>query len=371
MINKFLQFIKKQQLAIRLARFDCLFITDSLSTFDSVRPLAKLFRRKSRLTPVLRVQTFLEYIQSPLLFAVYEEITSRTDIVPEAAYVLPVPSRLLSGDILYRTNAPLKDRSFYLGLFREIVRRDLPELENQYKIFEKRIDTLFDMRFYGSELEHICEDAAGADTYCRYEVDWLKTNREKLYLSFDEPCRQTSSLNKEAQKNLAALFGYLLFEKSVFVSYWDSLCVNKESQVSFLNFDAVYPAYPELKRYAADFILDGRRPEKSEEYKISRGLKLLRDFCPSVRLPEFWDKYLEAESFIPREYPVPNQEFLRRLKENGMSLGQHHPIIMSDPHELSYLLRNPKLKNDPQFRKSSFFYWGPMALIFVYLLYYF
>lgn len=371
MINKFLQFLKKQQLAINLAKHDCLFVTASLKSFDSVRPLASLFCKKSRLSPLVRIQHFLDSQHDPILVAAYEEITSRTDIVLPADYMMPAPRKVYDGDVLFRKAASLKSKEFYTRLFREIVREDFPELAEQYRIFERRLDILCDMRFYGSEMEHICEEACASENYCPFEIDWHTTSKEKLYLCFDDKCTFSKTLEKEAQIRFCRLFGYLVFERSMFVSYWNGIGVNEHQQVCFLNFDSTYPAYPSVKKFAVDYLAQRRQPLRPEEYKMARALKLLQKFCPEVDISKEWANYLGQDDFGPTIQDNQEQDFLKQLAEGGMSLGQYQPIMMNNPEDLSYMLRPKDLKKEAQFGKSSIVYWGPLAIIFYAILYYF
>ena len=161
MINKFLQFIKKQRLAIRLAWFDCLFVIEGLQTFSYALPLARFFRRRLSGDNIQHLHNFLIYNQNPLFFALYEEAASRQDIFAAPVYVFPVSDKQFAGDMLYRLAAGSEDKKFYLSLFREIVRRDYPELRAQYKVFERRLDTIYDMRFRASEMELLCEASVG------------------------------------------------------------------------------------------------------------------------------------------------------------------------------------------------------------------
>lgn len=370
MINKFLQFIKKQRLAILLARFDCLFVISGLQTFKYAFPWIKLFRRKRPGDKTERLRNFLMTVQNPLFFAVYEEAASRQDIFAAPVYVFPEDERQFAGDELYKRSVASEDKNFYRSLLREIVRRDYPELREQYKVFERRLDTIYDMRFLASEMELVCEAVSGFAGFCPYEVDWLKTTREKLCLSFEYPARSKRILKPREQENLSRLFAYMFFEKSLFVSYWRSLCVGDHSQVSFLDFDAVYPVTPELKKYLLRFVQNQQNPHRPEEYKLRRAIMVLQEFCPDINIFAAWDEYLNPADFSPR-VRSDNDNLLAQLKNGGFDLGQYQPVELQSPEELSYLLQPQNLKKGARFRKSSIVYWGPLAVLFYVLLNYF
>lgn len=105
MINQFLQFLKKQRLAIRLARFDSLFVISGLQSFRRQMLVARMFVRRSPGTPLIRFQRFLQAENNPLLFAAYEEFTCRTDFLPFASYLLPAEPQTLHGNVCFRTTA--------------------------------------------------------------------------------------------------------------------------------------------------------------------------------------------------------------------------------------------------------------------------
>ena len=112
MINKFLQFIKKQRLAIRLARTDSLFVISGLRTFRYERPLARLFRCRLPYSPLVRFQKFLQLENNPLLNALYEEFACRTDFLPFASYLLPGDSQKLQGEVCFRNTNGFKEKEF-------------------------------------------------------------------------------------------------------------------------------------------------------------------------------------------------------------------------------------------------------------------
>ena len=370
MINKFLQFIKKQRLAILLARFDCLFVISGLEAFKYAFPWIKIFRRKQPGDETERLRNFLLAVQNPLFFAVYEEVSSRQDIFAAPVYVFPEDEKLLTGDKLYKKASDSKDKAFYRTLFREIIRRDYPELKEQYKVFEHRLDTLYDMRFLATEMELVCEAAAGFAGFCPYGVDWLGTTKEKLCLIFEAPVRSKRLLKPKEQENLSRLFAYMFFEKSLFVSYWRNLCVGDRSQVSFIDFDAAYPVTPELKNYLIRFVQSQQKPSRPEEYKLRRAVMVLQEFCPDINIFAAWDEYLNLTDFSPH-VRSDNDNLLSQLKNGGFDLGQYQPVELRSPEELSYLLQSKDLKKGARFRKSSIVYWGPLAVLFYVLLNYF
>lgn len=368
MRNQFLQFIKKQKLAIRLAKFDSLFAIENLSAFRKTLPLAKLFRCQSEQNPIRRLQRFLDSENNPLLNAVYEELTSRTDILPAVAYLQPVADITLVGDVLARTIGDLGDVEFYLNLFAEIINSDYPELAEQLELFQKRLDAITDMRFYASELEMLCAEVAAFERGCPFEIDWIKSNKEKLYLYFEKSYEYSVHLPLSAQESLSRLFGYLIFEKAIFISSWNGVGYNRNGQVCLLDFDYLYPVSPSLRQYAIDYLTKGREPILVKEFKMRRALQLLEEYCPNLKVFKFWKAYFSQEIRQYASEAGADRQFVKNLEANGLGFCAHSQIMVTDPEEISYLLDSHRHKEDSQYKKSSIFYWGPLALVLGWLI---
>ena len=145
-----LQFIKKLNLAISLAEHDSLFVVSGLKSFALPARLAALFRIPSDATPAERVSSFLNAEDNPLLYAAFDEITARSDVVgSEILFDENREERIFNGDVVFKTSEKLADDDFFIRLFGEIADVDLPQLKPQLQTFLKRLDLLRDMRFYG------------------------------------------------------------------------------------------------------------------------------------------------------------------------------------------------------------------------------
>ena len=244
MNNRFLQFIKKQKLAIRLDRFDALFIISGLKAFRGVISIAKLFVHKSKHCPLVRFQKFLLSENNPLLYALYDQITSRTDLLPYDGYFLPVEPQVLTGDMCLKTNKGLKGIKFYLDLCEEIIKDDYPELTEQFVLFKQRLDAVFDMRFYASELEMLCGEVGGFERGCPFDINWQKTGRNELWLDFSKKYNFSSQLPPKAQESLSRLIAYLIFDKKIFMSLFQGVGYNHQNRVCLVDIDYLYQVSP-------------------------------------------------------------------------------------------------------------------------------
>lgn len=109
-----LQFIKKLNLAISLAEHDSLFVVSGLKSFALPARLAALFRIPSDATPAERVSSFLNAEDNPLLYAAFDEITARSDVVgSEILFDENREERIFNGDVVFKTSENLRMMIFY------------------------------------------------------------------------------------------------------------------------------------------------------------------------------------------------------------------------------------------------------------------
>lgn len=371
MINEILQFIKKTILAIKLARYNLLDLVSPLKTFKKASIIARFFKHKDSSPLPERIRRFLDAENNPYLYALAEEISARSDIIgSDFFYTRPLDTQVLDGSVLFKTAAAPQDAGFWLALFKELAVVDYPKLKEQYNFFERRLDILNDMRFYASELELLSESSSELERSCLYEVDWIRSDKQKLWLCFDEDCRFTAQLDVKAQESLSRLFAFLLFEKGVFVSFWNGVSVNAKGHVGLLNFDFIYPADEHLQNFGRLYVLGAIMPQTLSELKLVRGIRLMEVFCPDIKVFKFWDKYLKAD--IPlRRVSTDTTGLLRHLQQSGVIVNAEIPIPHTSYEDVAYLLDNKRHKNEARYRKSSVLYWGPLVVAAYLLLKYF
>ncbi len=359
MINRFLQFLKKQQLAVKLAKSDLLFLIEGLQSFKLELPLAKLFYQKQKASKLKRISHFLENENNPLLYALVKELS----VLDDKLFYLPLSKRIpLNECILFKTTKGIKDANFYVALYTQLVNDDFLELKGDIR----HLYINFDMRLYAADLENLNDLLNEDDHCCQMEVDWIKTSKENLYLCFDKKCQFTQKLNLKAQENLSRLFAFMFLEKSVFVSYWNGIMLSPKNEVGFLDFDSVYKADSTLLRYALSYIKQKTPAKNLLELKLQRALELLRHYCPDIDCFAFWNSQI-ITSHETKEDKV-NSEKLDKLKDNGFNFGTQQKVADINPKDFEYLLDINRHRKDPQFRKSSIYYWGPL-LVLIYVLF--
>lgn len=368
MINGILQFIKKTILAINLARWNLLLLVSGLKTFQLPVLLARWFVVPNEAPLEQRICGFLKAKNNLYLNALVEEIAAQPDIVgTKFLWTGEATDYSLEGSFLFKSTAFVKDENFWQSLLKELVIKDFPKLKEQYNFFERRLDVLHDMRFYGSELELLTENTADLERSCRFDVDWIRTNKEKLWLCFDQDCRYSSKLEIKAQESLSRIFAFLLFEKNKFVSFWSGVSVNASGHVSFLDFDFIYIVDDKLKNFAISYIEDGASPKSLAEYKLVRALKLLEYYCPDIKIFKQWQVYFDASSSL-FTINTDTTGLLQHLKKSGIIVDDSEKIKHTEFDDVSYLLDKNRHKKDPRYRKSSILYWGPLLIVIYFLL---
>lgn len=373
MINEILQFIKKQKLAIHLARHNALFVIKGLKSFSGVMPLAKLFVVKNKLPHARCIENFLAAENNPILYAATDEIAARSDIVGKTLlYPYNQQTRTMHQEVLFKSIPLDSERKFWVELFREIVNKDFPQLKSQLSFFERRLDIILDLRFYGSELETLHENSANYESCCDFEIDWIKTNKHNLFLDFDGTCRFTQMLPKAAQENLVNLCAYLFYEQSLFISSFSGVSLDEKNQVSFLDFDYIYQAETTLKDFAAQY-MQGKapQPQSNNEYKLQRAFMLLKRYCPDVDIVAIWHNSGGSDSLTPRFAPTDELSYLKLMTDSGINLLYRDEIPDTNASSLAYLLDSSRHKKDPQYRKSSLLYAAPLFLLIYVLFKYF
>lgn len=359
MINRFLQFLKKQQLAVKLAQNDLLFLVENLQSFKLELPLAKLFYQKQKISKLKRISNFLESEDNPLLYTLTKELS----VLDNKLFYLPkLKKTALNECLLFKTTQGIKDANFYIQLFVELVNKDFPILDGEIN----HLYTNFDMRLYAADLESLNGILNEDEHCCQMEIDWIKTSKENLYLCFDKKCQFTQKLNPLAQENLSHQFAFMLLEKSVFISYWNGVMLSPNNEVGFLDFDAIYTADSELLKYALSYIKQKTPAKTLLEFKLQRALSLLEYYCPDIDCFASW----RSIAITNHEYKTgeSNSDILEKMRNNGFDFGASPQITDTNPKDFEYLLDVGRHRKDPQFRKSSIYYWGPL-LVLIYILF--
>lgn len=360
MIKALRKFLRKQVTAINLAKFDLLFLLKDLYAFKHNIKLAALFVKVSPLNLSQRVQNFLQSRNNYILDLLVDELSA--DVLYKTGQLFYLKQKT---DSLPENECPFKvvrnsyDIKYCLYLFQEIIAKDFPQFPEQYAFFKNRLETAVDMRLYAAELQNWLDGAMDSNAVFPIEINWIKTNKDNLYLESPVSYKLTQNLPIPAQQNLCSLFLYMLFEKSMFVSSWNQVAVTKDNKVHLLDFDAVYEASVSLKKFALN---PNREIQTFTQLKLIRGLELLKVYCPKVNIEKELEKY--------KNYPLnesPNlqderKNFINILEQNGFDFGATKNKPQPASEKSKRLYSSPKHNTDTQFAKSSVYYWGPLVL---------
>lgn len=356
MINEFLQFLKKQKLANRFARADMLFLLRPLNTFQSVLPLAGLFRRPSSLSPSARTKEFLAKNQQSLPAVLAVPLALNYGIRP-----LPRQPQTLTGTLVFKQALPSSGRAEHKSLLAELAEKDWPQLpaENLLKILDMNLD----MRLFAAELERLGVENAGNNGYAAIEIDWPQTSQQELVLGFPETMTSASELPPEAQHNLADSFFRMFFLKSLLVADWPAIAYNSRGQIAWLDFSQLLPADKTQHSFALAYLQGKALPQTPSEHSVKRALNLLEIYCPDVALPAMAEKIgcCPLADFQTADNNWAAQT-LKGFKSMGLAGGMSEPYAVSNPEDVAYLLDSRRHLRDSRFKKSSFYYWAPLLL---------
>ena len=367
MKNVFLQFLKRQSLANALSATDLLSFFAKTEIFAPYRFLAKIFHRRRTDAPLYRIRDFLKHENDEVLAILADEIWSRYATGNEPLY--PAPDSLLpQGPFCLCRNLSEQTRRFYADWLKEIgfLTADI------LSVCARRWNLRRDMRLYAADWQELTDSLQSSSNGFFWQIDWLQTSASCLWITSAEPFRITSRLSLEEQKNLANLFAELLFDKGYFISSWSGVAVNEAHQVLWADFDALFPADSELKKFAFSYLQAQKFPTGGFEHKLAAALRRLQFFTPEVDLLSLWQPWAEL-IFEPQSLAqitnVP--AFQDGLRRHGLDFLQKKQIQLHNPQELRYLLDSSRHAKDPRFRKSSIFYWLPLVIAIYLLLKYF
>lgn len=356
MNSRILQFIKKLQLAIRLAKADSLFVVQDLRSFAWQLPIAQKFVKKINLPPAQRLLTFLQIENDPILYILADEVMIRRDSIfnlrPEVEEMLPSKS-------IIQTSINLQDAQFYLNLVAEIISSDFPKLAEQYTSFKTRIDLLSDMRIHGSALEQLNP---------LVEIDWYATTKNQLCLLLPQGSVYTTTLSAEVQSELVHTLAEKFYRDSLFISSFYGVIKKPDNQILLSNFDALYAVDVTLRNYANDYLQKRALPNTLAEYKLRHLFLLLDAYCSDINWRELWSEHISN----------PNEEIVQLpsntlplLRQQGLDLINSQSLVEANPKALAYLLDISRHFKDSRFKKSSIFYFGPLIVVIYILIRYF
>lgn len=370
MINGILQFIKKTILSIKLARYDILFLFSKKRSFKPVFWIARWFTVPDSSPVIERIRRFVKAENNLYLSVAVEEVSAREDIVgTDFLWTGESREEELNGSVLYKNSPAEKDKTFWLSLFREIIIKDFPQLKEQYNGLEQRLDIQNDMRLYASGLEELKVNAAALDFHPDYDIDWIRSDKNNLYLLFTQLYRLTSHLSLAEQKNLSRLFAGMLFDRGYFIAFWREVAVNPLSEVFWTDFDFIYPADEDLRRFARRYAQGKTRPNSLMEHRLIGALKLLQHYCPDIDVFEEWNVFPDKK--IPFKISTSGEGLLDHLKKSGVVVDARPKIKHTTYDDVSGLLDSNRHKPKSFSGKSSILYWGPLIIAACLLLWYF
>lgn len=359
-----IQFIKKIKFCRRLAAYDSLFAVKNFETFKTEAALCRPWVKKSSRLPAERMAAYLHAETNPIAKVFWEEF-----LLKYAAAYLYSESVEYSGILPVINNHRAQERRFYTKLARELIQKDNPLWENRLNSFNRRCDNLSDLRFYASEIEGLQDAVAGFDSLLPFQINWLKTGRDYLWIEFSDNTHYSAVIPVAAQRNLLRLWADLFFEKGIMVSGFPAVLYNDNNQVNFLEFGTLFSADNDSRNFLKLYFETGVDPKSHFEEIIASTVERLKLICPHTDIRAFFEGFasLYTEDMLPSPQMV-DDGLLEIYQNQGLVMTTLSKLDEPEPHKLAYLLDKNRFKKDPQFRKSSAFYYVPL-LIIIYLLF--
>ena len=359
MTNRFLQFIKKQRLAIFLAQKGCLSLLEPLQSFRQTVFLASFFEKNKEKDSLQNLQDWVQEQKSLYLAFLLSFFAHRNEIP-----LLQNFSPALKNENKPSRADSLKNYREVNPLIKQIIQKDFPFLQEEYDSFLKAKDVCFDMRLQAAEIEDLNEKVVDVFLGILPEIDWIKTNKTELYLQ-NSMSDSAKNANTKSPQKIWEIFCFLFFEKSVLIDFspkaYVSLSQGEYPQIPF----AIRKVSPDLKNYLFDYLKKQTQPNNSEQKNLLRLIKSLPAYEKDLEL--FAEKYKSKEKRI-KNNPSSEENFMRTFSERNL-LPEYKKLDLPQGQDYHHLLFPPKLKKAKEFRKSSVLYWGPLFLLFLALSY--
>lgn len=373
MKNGLLQFIKKINLAVTLAKNDSLGVLDGLQSFNGICGLVRFFCRSRFPGAENSIRSYLKFSQDTALLAVYDEVSARSDIVKEDFCPIGFEEKTILNDDLFSVVAVDEEAAeFYTDLAAEIVQTDYPALKEELNAFRRRMEKLSDMRLYAAEMEDFNEILAKIESAFQLNVDWNQTGKGGLSVDVRESLILGQQLSPEAQENLLQTVALLFFEHSVFVSSFRAVYTNHASKVNFYGFDRVYPVDADLRAFALRWLDGEAAPSKFLEFKLARLFKLLEFYCPEYDVPVYFNKFAAD---YPKEAKAAAEEAEAQKKTLKLFSEQHFGLASlpdssaeSSADSFKKHLLMPDFKKETRLIKSPVMYYVPLLFLIYVLL---
>ncbi len=359
MINGFLQFLKKQKLAIQLAKEDMLFLLYPLEMFQATLPLSRFFIKKSAQSPAQRVERYIAAHHDTLLSLYATTLALSYNVQPPRH-----TAATLKGDMEIKHALSPQDYSLGEELLPELVSSN-PKLDETYLLDTLTLNS--DMRLYGAELSEVQNFASECGGNLSLPIDWQHTSSDKLFVVFAEETTDSMNLPQPAQQNLAKIFFHLLYHRAYLVLDWQSILYNHHNEILWRDFSVIRNLTKEQLKYALQYALNNLLPKNADEYNIKRALDLLRFYCPQVNLAEL-SKQMGAS--LLADFKTHDEEWSKKNAPHLKTLnaGDGHARTLLPNQNLYNRLKSKPLPT--HLGKSSLYYWGPLILA-AFLLYYF
>ena len=350
MIKQILQFIKKTQFAVKLARAGLFPLIKSLKTFRFSKIFAIFFCRTSKESLQKSLDSFCQKHKQDKVFCAFAgTIFSAAPLFGLPLYFIKdLKKQNFDTEITLKNTTDFASYGFYLNLLKELIKKDFPQAKGAEICFKKHIDIIYDFRLWGADLEELKKALPQS-----YDINWPQTTQESLRLTFLQKYRTLAKLSGKAQKNTVAYFARLFFEQHLFISDWKSILCSEKNDIALLEISPIQILLSEDLLFIKNYLQKKQKPATFKQSQMIYSLEKLRQSCPDVDLNKAWDETLK-QNFVKSK--AVDSSFLSSLKKHGVIYTKENHISFPKADSLRYLLDSSRHKKDPRFKKSSLLY---------------
>ena len=350
MIKQILQFIKKTQFTIKLARAGLFPLIKSLKTFRFSKIFAVFFCRTSNESLQKSLDSFCQKHKQDKVFCAFAgTIFSAAPLFGLPLYFInDLKKQDFDREITLKNTTDFTAYGFYLNLLKELTRKDFPQAKDAVNWFKKQIDIIYDFRLWGADLEELKKTLPQS-----YDINWRQTTQEALRLTFLQKYHTLAKLSRQAQENMVAYFAQLFFEQHLFISDWKNILCSKKNDIALLEISPIQILLPEDLLFIKNYLQKKQKPTTFKQSQMIYSLEKLWQSCPDVDLNKIWAENLK-QNFVKSK--AIDSSFLSSLKKHGVVYAKENHISFPKADSLCYLLDSSRHKKDPRFKKSSILY---------------
>lgn len=199
-----------------------------------------------------------------------------------------------------------------------------------------------------------------------YDIDWKNTSKQSLSLIFKSKAALTSVLDKTQQQKFAQYCEDLIFFQKKLPLGIEAVLINEKNQCALFDVLGVEHLDNENLRFIQNMLLKNQVPQSFQEKRMALALLEIKNICSHLDLQSFWKSGLS----INFSKKLSHLESLEHLQKQTMFLPKIQKINFVSAKDLYLSILQKRKQERHRYKKSSILFWGPLLVLFYFLLYY-